>query len=61
MRLENDAISVNGNDILAFGRTVCYKIRLMRRIAEELSCGLFNAHLKGSGSIVITTHYVAIT
>lgn len=51
-----DAVSVNGNDILAFDDTVTWDIKLMRRAAGMMGGGLFNIRLEGPGRIAFTTH-----
>lgn len=51
-----EAISVNGNDILAFQDSVAWNIRMMRKMAGLASGGLFNVHLQGPGLIAFTTH-----
>lgn len=61
LRLENEAITVNGNDVLAFEPTIKHDIRLMKRVAGMLAGGLFNVHCQGSGLIAITTHHEALT
>ncbi len=61
LRLENETIFVNGNDILALEQSVDYKITMMKKIAGMLSGGLFNMKLSGSGIIAMTTHYEPLT
>ncbi|HET6568031.1 MAG TPA: AIM24 family protein [Rhodothermales bacterium] len=51
-----DAISVNGNDILAFQETVQWDIQMMRKAAGLAAGGLFNVQLRGAGLIAFTTH-----
>jgi uncharacterized protein (AIM24 family) len=55
LRLEGNALFVNGNDVLAFESTVRHEITLMRRVASMLSGGLFSVRLSGQGMIAITT------
>lgn len=57
IRLENEAIFVNGNDVLAFEPTLRHEISMMKRVAAMLSGGLFNIRLEGSGMVAITSHY----
>lgn len=52
----DDAISVNGNDVLAFEDGVDWDIRMMDSIAGTSSGGLFNVYLEGPGHVAITTH-----
>ncbi len=61
LRLENEALVVNGNDVLAFEPSIKCDIKLMRKVAAMLAGGLFNVRLEGTGLIAITTHYDPIT
>lgn len=61
LNLGNEAIYVNGNDILAFEPTVRWDIKMLRKIAGMLAGGLFNVRLEGPGMIALTTHYDPIT
>jgi len=61
LNLGNEAIYVNGNDILAFESTVRWDIKMLRKIAGMLAGGLFNVRLEGPGMIALTTHYDPIT
>lgn len=61
IQLAGEAISVNGNDILAFEATVKNEIKLMRRVAGMMAGGLFNYRLSGQGLIAITSHYNPMT
>lgn len=56
-----DAISVNGNDLLAFEQTVRHEITMHRRVAGMLAGGLFSVRLDGPGMIAITTHGEPLT
>lgn len=57
LKLNNETICVNGNDVLAMEDTIKWEIKLMRRVAAMLAGGLFNMRLSGSGMVAITTHY----
>ena len=57
LRLENETVFVNGNDLLAFEESISWDIKMMKRVAGMLSGGLFNVELAGQGLIAITTHY----
>jgi uncharacterized protein (AIM24 family) len=59
--LDNDAIFVNGNDVLAFEESIDWDIKLMKRVTGLLAGGLFNVRLQGTGLIAITTHYEPVT
>jgi uncharacterized protein (AIM24 family) len=61
IQLRNEAINVNGNDILAFEMTLKSEIKMMRRISSMLAGGLFNIRLEGTGLVAITTHYDPLT
>lgn len=52
----SDAISVNGNDVLAFQSSVKWDIKMMRKAAGMAAGGLFNMQLEGPGLIAFTTH-----
>lgn len=58
--LRNEAIVVNGSDILAFSTTLSHKVTMMRKIAAMASGGLFNVRVEGSGLLAITTHQRAV-
>jgi len=57
INLKNQAIYVNGNDILAFEDSIEWNIKMMKKMAG----GLFNVKLEGTGMIAITTHYNPLT
>ncbi|MFD1927464.1 AIM24 family protein [Sporosarcina siberiensis] len=59
--LNNESITVNGNDLLAFEPTIEWDIQLMRKVAGMVSGGLFNVTLKGKGRVAITSHYEPLT
>lgn len=61
LHLNNDAIFVNGNDLLAFEPVISWDIKLMKKIAGMMSGGLFNVRLEGSGMVAITSHYEPLT
>lgn len=61
IHLENDAIVVNGNDLLAFEPSVQWDIKFMKKISAMAAGGLFNVRLEGTGMIAITTHYEPLT
>jgi uncharacterized protein (AIM24 family) len=61
LQLQNEAIFVNGNDLLAFEPSISWDIKLMRRVAGMLSGGLFNVRLEGTGMVAITSHYEPLT
>jgi uncharacterized protein (AIM24 family) len=59
--LNNESITVNGNDLLAFEPTIEWDINLMRKMAGVMSGGLFNVNLRGRGKVAITSHYEPLT
>ena len=61
LRLEGEAIFVNGSDLLAFEPTVQWEIKMMRKLAAMVSGGFFNVRLSGHGLVAITTHFEPIT
>ncbi len=61
LRLENQAVYVNGNDLLAFEPTVTWDVKMMRKLVALASGGLFNVRLQGTGLIAITSHFEPLT
>ena len=61
LNLNNEAICVNGNDLLAFEMSLKYEIRMMRKMSAMLAGGLFNIMLHGQGMVAITSHYDPLT
>ncbi len=59
--LDNESITVNGNDLLAFEPGIEWDIKLMRKVAGMMSGGLFNVTLQGKGKVAITTHFEPLT
>ncbi|MGR9047283.1 AIM24 family protein [Halobacillus litoralis] len=59
--LDNETITVNGNDLLAFEPSIDWDIKLMKKVAGMVSGGLFNVTLSGSGRVAITSHYEPLT
>lgn len=59
--LQNESITVNGNDLLAFEPSIDWDIKLMKKVAGMVSGGLFNVTLTGSGLVAITSHYEPLT
>lgn len=57
IRMQNDALVVNGNDVLAFEPSLNYKITLMRKVAAMMAGGLFNIRIEGQGMLALTSHY----
>jgi uncharacterized protein (AIM24 family) len=61
LRLNNESLFVNGQDVLAFEDSISHEITMMRRIASVAAGGLFNVKLSGSGFIAFTTHGKPLT
>ena len=59
--LNNESLTVNGNDLLAFEPSIEWDIQLMRKVAGMMSGGLFNVKLRGKGRVAITSHYEPLT
>lgn len=59
--LQNEAIYVNGNDLLAFEPSIKHNIKLMKKVAGMMAGGLFNVRCEGTGMIAITAHYEPLT
>ncbi|UKT64119.1 AIM24 family protein [Pedobacter mucosus] len=56
IKLQNESIFVNGNDVLALDGSIKNDIKMLKSIAGMMSGGLFQVKLSGSGYIAITTH-----
>ncbi|MFB6142457.1 MAG: AIM24 family protein [Halorientalis sp.] len=52
----DDAITVNGEDVLAFESGVSYEISTIDSLAGSFAGGLTNVYLSGPGYVAITTH-----
>lgn len=61
LRLENQAVFVNGNDLLAFEPTITWDVRMMKKLAAVASGGLFNILMQGSGLLAVTSHFEPLT
>ena len=61
LRLADESIFVNGNDVLAVESGIESRITMMRKVAGMLSGGLFNVRLSGHGIVAITSHYDPLT
>ena len=53
---EDEAISVNGTDVLAFEDSVSYEIRTIGSLGGASAAGLTNVFLSGPGMVAVTTH-----
>jgi uncharacterized protein (AIM24 family) len=61
LKLGNESIFVNGNDLLAFEDSISWDIRMMKKLAGMMAGGLFNVKLEGTGMVAITTHHDPVT
>lgn len=59
--LENEAICVNGNDVLAHETAIKSDITMLKSVAGMLSGGLFQVKLSGTGHVAISTHGEPLT
>lgn len=61
LHLQNEALYVNGNDLLAFEPSIKHEVKLMRKVAGMMAGGLFNVRCEGTGLVAITSHYEPLT
>lgn len=59
--LQDEAIYVNGNDVLAFEDSIKWDIKLMKKITGMMAGGLFNLKLEGRGMVSITSYFEPLT
>ena len=55
MYLENDAISVNGANVLAFSHSIAWDIHRIQARGATMTGGLYNVALRGTGYVAVTT------
>lgn len=55
MYLDNDAISVNGNNVLAFSNSISWDIHRIQARGGAMTGGLYNVSLRGTGYVAVTT------
>jgi len=53
--LENDLISVNGNNVLAFSASIEWDIHRIQARGAAMTGGLYNVSLRGTGYVAIST------
>jgi uncharacterized protein (AIM24 family) len=53
--LENDSISVNGANVLAFSASIDWDIHRVQARGAAMTGGLYNVSLRGTGYVAITT------
>lgn len=61
LSLQDEALFVNGNDLLALEPTVEWDIKVMKKLTAMMAGGLFNVRLQGTGMVAICTHYEPLT
>ncbi|MGL4176564.1 MAG: AIM24 family protein, partial [Dermatophilaceae bacterium] len=55
MYLENDSLSVNGNNVLAFSSSIQWDIHRIQARGGAMTGGLYNVSLRGTGYVAVTT------
>jgi len=55
MYLENDAVSVNGANVLAFSNSIEWDIHRIQARGATMTGGLYNVALRGTGYVAVTT------
>ena len=55
MYLENDAVSVNGENVLAFSNSISWDIHRIQARGATMTGGLYNVALRGTGYVAVTT------
>ena len=55
VNLENDALTVNGSNVLAFDSTLAWDIKRVEG-ASMMAGGVFNTTFTGTGTVAITSH-----
>jgi uncharacterized protein (AIM24 family) len=55
MYLENDSISVNGANVLAFSSSIAWDIHRVEVRGAVVTGGLYNVSLRGTGYVAVTT------
>lgn len=60
IKLENDTLFVNGNDVMALEETIDWDIKMLNA-GGSMAGGLFNVKLEGNGLIAITSHGKPLT
>jgi uncharacterized protein (AIM24 family) len=53
LELENEAITVNGANLLAFDADIDWDIKRVEGVSGMLGGGLYNTHLEGSGYVAV--------
>ena len=61
LNLADQAIFLNGNDVIAFEPSLKWDVRMLRSVAGIFSGGLFNMRFEGTGMLALTTHFEPLT
>src|SRR6266545_8405656 len=55
LKLEDEAITVNGTNLLAFDADIDWDIKRVEGVSGMLGGGLYNTHLEGSGYVAVVS------
>jgi uncharacterized protein (AIM24 family) len=55
LKLSNEAITVNGTNLLAFDADIDWDIKRVEGVSGMLGGGLYNTHLEGSGYVAVVS------
>lgn len=61
LSLQNEAVVVNGSDLLAFEPSLNYEIKMVKSVAAFTAGGLFNIHISGTGMLAVACHFEPLT
>lgn len=56
LRLENDLIHLNCNNLLAFEAGIDWDIKLVKKMPDMVAGGIYNIKLSGTGFVGLSTH-----
>lgn len=56
IRLENESINLNGNDILAYQDSLEWDVELNKNLGSIAAMGLFSLKVSGTGNVAFTSH-----
>ncbi len=61
LNLQDEAVVVNGSDLLAFEPSLKYEIKMVKSLAAFTAGGLFNVRISGSGMMAVACHFEPLT
>ena len=61
LNLQDEAVVVNGSDLLAFAPSLKYEIKMVKSLAAFTAGGLFNVRISGSGMMAVACHFEPLT